>query len=492
MADEITKFIDDSRFIDDSAGREPLLDTQRRTREGITTESRRAVDSPLLDTGRFTSDEVAPADTFAETFRRGAQSGMRTLQADMDYMGAIFNTLSGDEDAALENLELGRLAREQGGQLLEGTISFEDFVAAPTFSGLLDLTTSGVGMVTPMATVTAASAGVGGLTAVLGRGLMNTSGKAAAKQLLKEIAEKQRKGITLTPDELAVAAGTAKSVASAAKAGSITGAFIPSYISGSGQSFGEFDEAGVELDSDRARQALAIGAPIALIDTATEVAMVGNFLKLATKKARKDGQGVFAAFAANLGKEVAKNSAKEGAAELAQEEILIQQRRSVDDNYSAQEANLRRGEAAFLGAVAGGAFGTAGGVVGGIPAVARSTKETADKVVAQARQMLDQTSQSVADSQAVDESTQAELFDTRNLGTAPAQPEQPTVDLDAPEQGVQGELFPVAQDVEVTQARERNADLLADEAAFLNGNGAPIATYSCTYSCAYNNSSAAE
>ena len=468
MADEITKFIDDSRFIDDSAGREPLLDTQRRTREGITTESRRAVDSPLLDTGRFTSDEVAPADTFAETFRRGAQSGMRTLQADMDYMGAIFNTLSGDEDAALENLELGRLAREQGGQLLEGTISFEDFVAAPTFSGLLDLTTSGVGMVTPMATVTAASAGVGGLTAVLGRGLMNTSGKAAAKQLLKEIAEKQRKGITLTPDELAVAAGTAKSVASAAKAGSITGAFIPSYISGSGQSFGEFDEAGVELDSDRARQALAIGAPIALIDTATEVAMVGSFLKLATKKARKDGQGVFAAFAANLGKEVAKNSAKEGAAELAQEEILIQQRRSVDDNYSAQEANLRRGEAAFLGAVAGGAFGTAGGVVGGIPAVARSTKETADKVVAQARQMLDQTSQSVADSQAVDESTQAELFDTRNLGTAPAQPEQPTVDLDAPEQGVQGELFPVAQDVEVTQARERNADLLADEAAFLN------------------------
>lgn len=468
MADEITKFIDDSRFIDDSAGREPLLDTQRRTREGITTESRRAVNRPMLDTGRFSASEVSPPGNFAETFRRGAQSGMRTLQADMDYMGAIFNTLSGDEDAALENLELGRLAREQGGQLLEGTISFEDFVAAPTFSGLLDLATSGVGMVTPMATVTAASAGVGGLTAVLGRGLMNTSGKAAAKQLLKEIAEKQRKGITLTPDELAVAAGTAKSVASAAKAGSITGAFIPSYISGSGQSFGEFDEAGVELDSDRARQALTIGAPIALIDTATEVAMVGSFLKLATKKARKDGQGVFAAFAANLGKEVAKNSAKEGAAELAQEEILIQQRRSVDDNYSSQEANLRRGEAAFLGAVAGGAFGTAGGVVGGIPAVARSTKETADKVVAQARQMLDQTSQSVADSQAVEESTQAELFDTRNLGTAPAQPEQPTVDLDAPEQGVQGELFPVAQDVEVAQARERNADLLADEAAFLN------------------------
>jgi hypothetical protein len=462
MADEIT------RFIDDGAGREPLLDTQRRTREGVTTESRRAVDSPLLDTGRFTSDEVSAPGTFAETFRRGAQSGVRTLQADMDYMGAIFNTLSGDEEAALENLEFGRLAREQGGQVLEGTLGFDEFIANPTFSGLLEVATSGVGTVAPMATVTASSAAVGGLTAVLGRGLMNTSGKAAAKQILREIEEKQRKGLTLSVDELAVATGTAKSFASAAKAGSITGAFIPSYISGSGQSFGEFDEAGVELDADRARQSLTIGVPIALIDTATEVAMVGSLFKLATKKARKDGQGVFAAFASNLGKEVAKNAAKEGAAELAQEEILIQQRRSVDDNYSAQEANLRRGEAAFLGAVAGGAFGTAGGVIGSVPAALRGSKEAADKVVTQARQMLDQTSQSVADAEAVDESSQAEMFDTSALGTAQSQPEQTVVDLDAPEQSDQAELFPVVQDVERAQARERNADLLADDAAFLN------------------------
>ena len=95
-------------------------------------------------------------------------------------------------------------------------------------------------------------------------------------------------------------------------------------------------------------------------------------------------------------------------------------------------------------------------------------RETADKVVAQARQMLDQTSQSVADAEAVDESTQAEMFDTSELGTAQPQPEQTVVDLDTPEQSAQAELFPVAQDVERAQARERNADLLADDAAFLN------------------------
>ena len=463
MADEITKFIDEG-----FGGATRLAPGDRLDRSGDGVIRGTGSSTRLFPGQRVQNEEVSRPGSLGETFRRGAQSGVRTLDADLDYMGAIFNTLAGNEAAALDNIEDARLARQEGGQLLEGTLSFEDFAAAPTFSGLIELATSGVGMVTPMASVTAASAGVGGLTAVLGRGLMNTSGKAAAKQILREIEEKQRKGLTLTVDELAIASGTAKSVASAAKTGSITGAFIPSYISGSGQSFGEFDEAGVELDADRARQSLAIGVPIALIDTATEVAMVGSLLKLATKKARKDGQGVFAAFAANLGKEVAKNSAKEGAAELAQEEILIQQRRSVDDNYSAQEANLRRGEAAFLGAVAGGAFGTAGGVIGSVPAALRGSKETADKVVAQARQMLDQTSQSVADAEAVDESTQAEMFDTSELGTAQPQPEQTVVDLDTPEQSAQAELFPVAQDVERAQARERNADLLADDAAFLN------------------------
>lgn len=463
MADEITKFIDEG-----FGGATRLTPGDRLDRSGDGVIRGTGSSTRLFPGQRVQNEEVSRPGSFAETFRRGAQSGVRTLDADLEYMGAIFNTLAGNEAAALDNIEDARLARQEGGQLLEGTLSFEDFAAAPTFSGLMELATSGVGMVTPMASVTAASAGVGGLTAVLGRGLMNTSGKAAAKQILREIEEKQRKGLTLTVDELAIATGTAKSVASAAKTGSITGAFIPSYISGSGQSFGEFDEAGVELDADRARQSLTIGVPIALIDTATEVAMVGSLLKLATKKARKDGQGVFAAFAANLGKEVAKNSAKEGAAELAQEEILIQQRRSVDDNYSAQEANLRRGEAAFLGAVAGGAFGTAGGVIGSVPAALRGSKETADKVVAQARQMLDQTSQSVADAEAVDESSQAEMFDTSELGTAQSQPEQTVVDLDTPEQSAQAELFPVAQDVERAQARERNADLLDDDAAFLN------------------------
>jgi len=170
-----------------------------------------------------------------------------------------------------------------------------------------------------------------------------------------------------------------------AKLGFWSGAFAQGEVVGASQSFQEYEDAGYELSKDEAQMALLLGIPQATLDTLGERVFFGaltkkltgdlvsepvvkNILKKqaaggtlskADQQLLKKAVGDIPAgvFLKDLGKAAASGfllgGTQEGLVELGQEEILITQRQAIDPEYSDQQANLRRAEAAFLGFFAG-------------------------------------------------------------------------------------------------------------------------------------------
>ena len=307
---------------------------------------------------RGQSPDVEMEMGVGELFSRSMESGAEGLGADLDYAGAIFNTFIGREDAAKQNIAAARNREEYTGELMQGIQSFGEFLEAPTFEGFVTQAVKSVGQLTPSAVSTIASAGIGGVTAAVGRGVLSKTGSSAAKRIVNDALTKEAKGIA-TPEESELAQGMYEYF----RKGALAGAFGSEYAPLSGSNLSEALEAGEDLDRGQAARAALIGVPQAAIGVGGEVALLKLMGNVASKRAAKEG-GIFARFASDISKSALKGGVIEGTTEVVQEGISVANRYDLDDSFSDEEAQLRLAESAFAGFFGGKAAGAAGGAIG--------------------------------------------------------------------------------------------------------------------------------
>ena len=347
-------------------------------------------------------EKFAPT-TAGEKFSDAVRGGGFTLRADVQRAGAIFNLLTDDQEEAQEYLNEAKYLDDAAGELLGGFGNFEEFLEAPSFSGFADQAIKAIGQFTPMMVSSVASGIAGAATQAVGKGFLSATSRRVLAKEMKDIVQKDfavRSGIKnapkLTKSEQAIldaaylTANKAKTMnamnmrSQLFKAGVgrkkrefadktplsygfWAGAAGQEYLVGSSQSLAEFQDAGLELTAAEAEQALAMGVPQAAIGLLGENIIAGGLIRRflgkadAARKAGKiklaeDYEGWIREASRGLVTGVAKGIPGEGLTELAQEELYIQQRFSTDPEYTEEEANLRRMESAFAGAIAGGAM----------------------------------------------------------------------------------------------------------------------------------------
>ena len=315
-----------------------------------------------------TSSPSAAQASPTDEFFAGASIGIRGASADLNYFAALANTMIGDADAAAANIERARTEEAASAQLMGSMEQFEGFVENPTFSGFFTQLLSGMGQITPMALSSIGTAMTGAVVQAGGKALLASGGRSAAKKIIDDTLRKAAEGAKLSAAEDKMLEGAYASLkkadlsASDLKVGAAAGAFASEYPLAAGSSFSEFGEAGQEMNSDRALQSLMIGAPVAAIGVFSEAILLSSVLDVAKDRAAKTASGsLMREFAARLGSVTATSAASEGITETVQEGIGVAQRFSTDDTYTAEQAQMRLGQAAFLGFFGGGAFAGAAG-----------------------------------------------------------------------------------------------------------------------------------
>ena len=219
----------------------------------------------------------------------------------------------------------------------------------------------------------------------------------------------RNKGVdNLTPEEKVVMDSSRKYLRDM-KRGGLAGAFIASETMIAPEILREYQEAGMELTANEALMALLVGIPTSGVEVLGEAVFFGSLFKLAVggsrlKKAQQrsrvgqklskqdqiavqlaylaEQKGIKAIGAAgqrylkkyeklstlqlarDVGRVALASSLVEGSTELLQEEFIMSQAQLNNPTFDIEgaEARLRRGQAFFDGAAAGGARGTLGGV----------------------------------------------------------------------------------------------------------------------------------
>ena len=230
----------------------------------------------------------------------------------------------------------------------------------------------------------------------------------------------RNKGIdNLNPQEKVVM-DVARKYLREAKIGGAVGAFAAAETMIAPEILREYQEAGVELGPTEALMATLAGVPAAAIDVASEAFFFGSLFKLATQstrlaktkarlarkgklsqadrralaidaKAQKEGKDSLTriekeflrryenkaalVLLGDIGKITIASSLAESATEGLQEEIIMGQRALMDRSFDLQseEANLRRMQAYFDGAVGGAGRSAVGGTSAAIFRKARDT-----------------------------------------------------------------------------------------------------------------------
>ncbi|MBR9795987.1 MAG: hypothetical protein GYB45_07950, partial [Gammaproteobacteria bacterium] len=301
-------------------------------------------------------------DGFFETFQRGVEIGDTQLRQDMALFESLGKNLLGDTEGANYALQKARVEQATSAALSAGIQQFDEFLAEPTFDGFLNQVTLSIGQITPAAAQTIITAVATGGTAAVAKAGLTTAGKAAVNRLSKDLAAKKLRGEALDEVEEEALSGMYRLVRDnlSFQRGAIAGAFGSEYPMMSAAVYSEFDQAGEELTPERSLQALLGGAPLAAVGVGGETLIAKNILKLAKQKAvREPGEGVFSRLVKDLSKATGVSAVTEATTEVIQEGALTGLRFGIDDEYTAAEAQLRLGQAAFAGFFAGGAFGGA-------------------------------------------------------------------------------------------------------------------------------------
>jgi hypothetical protein len=303
---------------------------------------------------------VIRPDSVTEAFSAGLKSGGASLDADVEYFKALFNTATGDQEAAETNVRRARIKEAQAAIPVSTMETFSEFVNEPTIEGFFMQVGKSGGEVFPSLVSTIASGGTGGVAAVLGKAAISKAGKVVANRIVKDALKNTADG---TAD--ALEKELAQSVWGVFKAGAFVGAGTSEFVPLAGGNLSEALEVGQELNSDTAMRAAGVALPQALIGVGGEAAMLKLIGNVAKKRAVKEGS-LFGRLAKDIGGTALKGGTTEGATEVLQEGIGVANRFDLDDTYTAQDAKMRLGQSAFAGFFAGAGVGGAGGAVSSI------------------------------------------------------------------------------------------------------------------------------
>jgi len=346
-------------------------------------------------------DQPAPPASLLETLDNAVKAGTDQMTADISNFGAIFDYIKGDQAAAEAKVRNADVFRASAAAVLEPMGSFADFADAPTLDKFFTQAAKGIGMVTPQAIASIATGFSGAILGGVGKATLNAGAKKYVANKTNKLVNKfhlarQGKGPKLDPLEKDYLQQAYQGVSAnkyyfsqkglplaiakkqldirnkiegvpLGQLGFWTGSGLQSLTVGSSQSLEEFRDAGYELTADEAKAALALGVPQALLDVIGEKVFYGMVFKTAAKDfVRGDASAgeVIKSLSKAAGYGLVTSGVAEGTTEALQEEIVLQQRFAIDPTYSQEEANLRRAEAAFIGAIAGGARGAPANVMG--------------------------------------------------------------------------------------------------------------------------------
>jgi hypothetical protein len=418
----------------------------------------------------------APAVSgFGEALTQGMSAGIEGLGSDIDYFKALFNLATGDEAAAQENIRTAQQGEEAAAAAVAGLQSFGEFTEEPTVTGFIDQVGKFTGQTVSSVATSLAGGGVGGL---IGKLVGKKVAQKTAERVARDSIERTARGVA-TPSEQQLAQLTYDY----AKRGALAGAFGAEYVPASAGALREGIESGQEVDAGAAFRAFMVGAPIAGIGVAAESVIARSLLKQFgdVVNERLAGEATtFGEFAADLARSAGRTAAVEGSTETLQEGLNIVNRASMDDTFTAQDAAMRLGEAAFAGFFSGGALGAAGraGASAVVAAADSAPIDTAAAVVDKARRLLDS-----AQSQQLDDQINQEQFG--NVMSGNTTPES-QADINAQ---LRAMLDPsstknsvwVAGNTPQFRARERKATEIAVDgnlayAAFIPGRGTIVST----------------
>lgn len=342
-------------------------------------------------------DAISAPDGYGEVFERGFDMGVEGMQSDLQMFMALGNQLIGNTEDRDYRLSRAEAYSDRATNIGAPLQTVGEFFDNPTVEGALEQIFSLSGQMAPTAMQIFASAlvtgGSGAIAGALGKGVATSAAKKAATKIVSEVVEKSLKKKALDAAEKMVLNGAFAAAKTGFKRGAYAGAFGGEYPLMAGASFREFEEAGVEQTPYTALAAGLIGAAVTVPSVAGEIAIVKGAAALARRKAASEiaatgKKGIFSEFASLLGKGVVKGSVVEGSTEGIQEGGLVAQRLLIDDDYSAEEAYTRIGEALFAGAVGGGVFSGGLSVPGAAVGAIRNGASPTSDVFTKARDML--------------------------------------------------------------------------------------------------------
>ena len=345
-----------------------------------------AEDTNALDlvTGQASAPAPAPS-TIGEAVAVGAAAGAENMASDVEYFKGLLNVVTGDEEAAAQNIRLAEQSEQAAARATSGTQSFEEFYNEPTVEGFITQIGKLSGQTVPFALTTIAGGGIGG---VIAKSVGKKAARKAADRIVRDSLERTAAGAA-TPDERLIA----QAAYDYAKKGAFAGAFGVEYVSASAGGARESLASGRDLNTDEAFRAFLVGAPIAAVGAGGEAAILKAVATVARNRSVKD-RSLFAQLAQDIATTAGRSAAIEAGTETVQEAISVANRASMDDSFTAQDAAMRLGEAAFAGFFSGGAVGALGGAAGSVlsnrDAIADSAPITAvANVIDKARRYID-------------------------------------------------------------------------------------------------------
>lgn len=367
-----------------------------------------------------TQREAPVIDDPVQLFKESAKTGVKNLQANNDLFRGAVASLMGNEVAAENLVNQAQINQVGGATYLNNVESFEQFLDQPTFGGFINQAISATGQFLPSAVASIGTAMTGaavgalaGATAPLTLGALAAGATRASAGLVtqgltkkeatnlinKYIARKSKEAAKknpkfkdtvlppdLTPDEKELVETLFRKIRQDAfiKRGAIAGAFGQEYPQGAGIAFGNYAEEDM-TDPVAAFKSLAgYGPAFASIGVLSEAAVANSVAKVlkakpdkVSKEAAKEIEGL--SFGGKVGLVTGTSAVSETVAEGLQEELSIQQKFNIDEDYTQAQAELDRYQAYFNGFFGG--IGIGGGI-GTVSAAGSNllTPETVSKV----------------------------------------------------------------------------------------------------------------
>ena len=345
-------------------------------------------DQPMVDE----ASNLAPPKDPIEIFKSGVSSGALNMEATFNDFRALAASIGNDEGALEEALSESQQNKLAASSYLKDFEGFEEFLKEPTFDGFVTQFFLAGGQFAPSAISSIATgmtgAGIGALGARFAgqEAMKKLLVKNSLEQEIKDAIQKKVDKIDLLPEEDALLnAAYSKIRSDYAKRGAIAGLATQEFPLGAGTAFGVFAEQDM-TDPIQAFQSLGLAVPFTAIGVGSEAIVGKTILDLFKRKPGKLNQDIVSTIA-NSGtvKGVTVSSTTEGLTELAQEEISVQQRFAIDDEYTDAQANLDRAQSLFQGFLGGAGIGAVGG---GAADTASFAKNRSKGIVEKSRKMV--------------------------------------------------------------------------------------------------------